>query len=175
MARLPYPDPATYPDHVRDTLDGVRADNIFRMLPLAEAQIRPFMRLGNANFTKLDLSPRRREIAILATARETNANYEWSHHVGIGLRAGIDEATIEAIKQQNWDALDDEDRVIAEFATSVTRDVRASDETFAAAHALLGERQTAELVLVIGYYNLVARFLETLDVDVEAKYVNRLR
>ena len=175
MARAPYPDPETLPEKVRETLADAPPFNIFRMLARAEAQMRPFMRLGSANFQELALSDRRREIAILCTARATNANYEWAHHVTIALRVEIDEVTIDAIKQENWDALGEDDRIIADFATSTTRDVRASDAAYSAAQELLGARQTVELLLVVGYYNMVARFLETMDVDLEDKYVNRLR
>ena len=42
-------------------------------------------------------------------------------------------------------------------------------------HALLGDRQTVELLLVVGFYNMVARFLETLQIDLEADAEDTLR
>lgn len=175
MARLPYPDPESIPPAVAQALEPAAQHNIFRMLPYAETQVHGFLRMGAANFQELALDNRLREIAILATARTTNANYEWAHHVTIGGRAGITPEDIAAIKRGDFAALAEPDRIVATFAAEVTSDVRASDETFAAAHKLLGNRQVVELLLVVGYYNMVARFLETLDVDLEPKYVDRLR
>ena len=175
MARIPYPDPDTIPAEVKTTLESTRPHNIFRMMPYATTQVHGFIRFGTANFTEIALDPRLREIAILATARETNANYEWAHHVSIALRTGIADEVIAAIKNRNLEALEGADRLVAEFATSVTRDVRASDATFQAVNELLGHQQTVELLMVVGYYNMVARFLETMEIDLEPKYENRLR
>ena len=175
MARIPYPDTSQSPPDVQAALEGVRLLNIYRMLATAPTLIRPFMRLGSHNFTTLELSDRLREIAILASARATNANYEWAQHVRIGKRVGIEPEAIAAIKARQLDTLTSDDRAVAEFATSVTEDVAATDESFAAVHALLGDRQTVELLLVVGFYNMVARFLETLQIDLEADAEDTLR
>ena len=175
MARIPYPDPETIPENVQKLFADGPAYNIFRMLPSATHQVHGFVRFGNANFTKIGLDPRLREIAILTTARESNANYEWAHHVHIAQRCEIADEIIEAIKTYNYDALEGDDRTVAEFARSVTRDVRANDDAFKGVRDLLGETGTVELLMVIGFYNLVARFLETLEIDLEDKYENRLR
>ena len=99
MARIPYPDPDTIPADVKDTLAASKPHNIFRMLPYATTQVHGFIRFGAANFVEIELDPRLREIAILATARETNANYEWAHHVPIARRVEIGDDIITAIKE----------------------------------------------------------------------------
>jgi hypothetical protein len=45
--------------------------------------------------------------------------------------------------------------------------VKVSDGTFSELRAYFSETQTAELTLLIGHYMMTARFLETLDVDLD--------
>ena len=52
----------------------------------------------------------------------------------------------------------------------MTTDVAGSREVFEAVDAALGHELTTELVLVIGYYNMVVRYLETVQIDVEPEY-----
>jgi alkylhydroperoxidase family enzyme len=56
---------------------------------------------------------------------------------------------------------------VLRFTTEVVKQVRASDETFAALAALVSPREIVELVLTIGYYMMIARLLETTAVDMD--------
>jgi hypothetical protein len=57
---------------------------------------------------------------------------------------------------------------VLEFTDVVFREVKAPDALFKQVAARFGHRQTAELVLTIGFYMLVSRFLENFEVDIEA-------
>jgi alkylhydroperoxidase family enzyme len=48
--------------------------------------------------------------------------------------------------------------------------VRASDETWGAVREFLDDGALAELVLIVGFYNMVARFLEPAQVDLDPRY-----
>ena len=50
------------------------------------------------------------------------------------------------------------------LADTMTRDIQVGAEPSAALRALLGERQTVELVGVIATYNMVSRFLQALHI-----------
>ena len=65
-------------------------------------------------------------------------------------------------------AFDDLQRLVMRFTDEVVHRVKASDVLFDAVRARLGDRQVAELVLTIGYYMMVSRFLENFEVDIEA-------
>ena len=56
------------------------------------------------------------------------------------------------------------------LAREMTTDVAGSREAFEVVDAALGHELTTELVLVIGYYNMVVRYLETVQIDVEPEY-----
>ena len=61
----------------------------------------------------------------------------------------------------------DDQKLVLEFTDKVFHDLKAPDELFDRVSARFGHRQTAQLVLVIGFYMLVSRFLENFEVDIE--------
>ena len=169
MARLPYVDPEKAPAQVREALERLPVKlNIFRMMAHAETSFRPMMALGMSILAQQQLSAKLRELVILRVGSLSNARYEWVQHVPIALAAGATEAQVAALERADiegpFDALE---RVVLRFNTEVVKQVRASDETFALAAKLLPPRQIVELVLTIGYYMLVARLLESTDVDMD--------
>ena len=54
------------------------------------------------------------------------------------------------------------------FAESVVWEVKAPEPLYSAVARQLNERQMAELLLTIGFYMLVSRFLENTEVEIEA-------
>jgi hypothetical protein len=80
----------------------------------------------------------------------------------------VTEAEIEAIRSQEPVAgLDEECNLICRVADEVSRDVRLSDEALAQIIDRYGAREAAELILLVSYYNMVSRFLESTRVEVE--------
>ena len=170
MARIPYVDPATAPEHVRDTLAQLPVVlNIFRMMAHAESNFRPLLRFGSAILGGQKLSPRLRELAILRVAQLSPARYEWIQHVPIAKAAGVTPAQIDAIAGGDIDAacFATDEQMVLRFATEVLRDVRASDATFAAMRERFTPQEIVELILAIGFYMMMARLMETTGVDIE--------
>src|SRR6266403_18252 len=66
MARLPYVDPASAPEQVRELLERLPVKlNIFRMMAHATTDFRPLVGLGSAILARQKLSPKLRELAIV--------------------------------------------------------------------------------------------------------------
>jgi AhpD family alkylhydroperoxidase len=176
MARVSYVDPENAAPEAAEVLKRiVRADgsvmNIFRALANSPAVLRNFMRLGNSILGHTRISPRLRELAILRVASLTGAGYEWAHHVPIARDAGVQEAQIFQISRwREIDAFDEEERAVLAFAEASTRDVQVPDEVYRQLRRFLDEEQTVELTVTVGYYNLVSRLLEALEVDLEPAY-----
>jgi alkylhydroperoxidase family enzyme len=171
MARLPYVDPTTAPERVRETLAGLAVPlNIFYMMAHAETNLRSLLRLGGTILSKQQLSGRLRELAILRIASISPARYEWVQHVPIAKAAGITASQVKALEagDVSTDCFDTRDRLVLRFTDEVVRDVRASDETFGLMTKQFPPREIVELTLAIGYYMLIARLLETTGVDLEA-------
>ncbi|MBW2053412.1 MAG: carboxymuconolactone decarboxylase family protein [Deltaproteobacteria bacterium] len=173
MPKIPYARIEEKPQKIKDFYAKMEANsgrigNLFLMVGHSTAVSREFIRYGDRLLFKSDLDDRFRELAIIRVSQICSSRYEWAHHVPIALRAGI---TIEQIEgMENWKASDlfsDEDKVILAFTEQVMKDSRPSEETFAAAASLLDPASLVELTLSIGHWSMVAKFLNTFQIEVE--------
>ncbi len=104
------------------------------------------------------------ELTALATARELDCKHEWLAHVNHGQKAGIPLETIRAIHQKKGpEHFSSEDAQIISYVQELLRNHRASEATFQALYARLGERGLVELTATIGYYAMVACTLNSFD------------
>jgi 4-carboxymuconolactone decarboxylase len=109
-----------------------------------------------------------KELAIIIVAREWNSDIEWTAHAALAAKAGVSAASIEAIRTgQGLDVLTPEEREIARFVHELSRDRKLTDETFAAAQALLGTRGVVDLTLTCGYYTAINMAQVALKPDME--------
>jgi len=122
--------------------------------------------LGRICRYETTLSQREAELVILATAYANRAAAEWSVHVGEARKAGLEDAHIAALARGAPPAFAGGSRESAIYA--VTADLlehkRASDESYSAAVAALGEKGVVELVSIVGYYTYVALTLNTFEI-----------
>jgi 4-carboxymuconolactone decarboxylase len=168
MARVPYPDPATLDPNTTAFLERVPPLNVFRMLAGGEGLLAAFARFGNHLLFKTELDAVLREIAIIRVGALSGARYEVFQHERIARDIGMSDELIAAIHAGPDAAeLDDLQRLVVRFTDDVVANVRAGDATFDPLLARLSLREVEELVLTIGFYMAVSRFLETFDVEVE--------
>ena len=169
MARLPYPDPAAVPDELRTLLAGFPPLNIFRMLAHADTLLRGFGQLGSAILGRAALDPRLRELVILRVGARSPAPYESQQHVPIARATGATDEEIAAAGRETLDAnvLGPRERALLRLTDELLVAPRASDATLAEVRAHFPDREVCEAILTIGYYMMVARFLETTGVDLE--------
>jgi len=173
MARVEYPsidspEAERMVEQIRAERGG-RLPHLFQMQLYNPAIVDGWLRLGTAVRFKSELDDATRELAICLVARLTGAEYEWRAHRAIALQQGFSEAQLEDIL--NWrqaTSLDPKHRAVLAVAEASTRNVNVDDATFEAARAHLSPRQLVELVTTVAYYNMVARFLEGLKIDLEA-------
>jgi AhpD family alkylhydroperoxidase len=165
--RIPPPsDEELEPEHVL-LLAKMPPLNVFRMVAGARGALRPFLRLGGAVLSTA-LDAQRREIAVLRVAHATRASYEWAQHEQLARNVGVSAAEIEAIgSEEPVKSLDEERNLICRVADEISREVRLSDEALALIVERYGPREAAELVLLVSYYNMVSRFLESTRVALE--------
>jgi len=82
----------------------------------------------------------------------------------------VSDSEIGAIaKEEPVTSLDEERNLVCRVADEVTREVRLSDEALEQIIDRYGARDAAELILLVSYYNMVSRFLESTRVEVEAE------
>ena len=111
-------------------------------------------------------SPRIREIAILATAREMNSQFEWVAHEPEALKQGVPQAVIDVIKfRKSTDGLDATDALVIALGRELWRDHKVAPETFARLRSVFGPHKLVDLVLLMGNYAGTAALLAAVDMQ----------
>jgi len=159
--RVPYPDPETLSEEKQAVLTTVSPMlNIMRMLMMAPD---PFWRaqraLGRAAVQSISISDRHRELLILRVAYLSNSDYELYHHLPLGRTAGLSGAQCEAMRTGDYAALDETERALAQFVTELVQDVTPGDATLAEMRAHFPDPQMFEVIMIVGYYMMVARVI----------------
>ena len=114
------------------------------------------------------LDPVVREIAILSTARELGSQYEWAHHEPVARKAGVRDEVIESIRTGRAPmGLPAKEGVFAQAAKELAGKGTLSDRTFQAVDHLLGPAGTVDLVVLVGFFAMIATALRALDVEME--------
>lgn len=169
MARLPYVDPESAPEKVREAFGAVPPLNIFKTLAHAETAFRPFLRFGGAVLGRLQLDPVLRELAILQVARQAEAEYEWIQHVAIGRQVGVRDEQLTALEagELDSDEFSETEQAVLAFTAAVVARPRMDEQLFGRARAQLGEREIVELLLTIGDYWMLARVMTVLELDLD--------
>jgi len=104
-----------------------------------------------------------RELVICTTAIEGDCPFEWDSHYPTARAAGVSEDTLESIRARE-DVSDQDDAVFVDFARELSRSGEVSDGTFETARARLGEEGTVELAALVGYYTMLAVFMNACEV-----------
>ena len=168
MARIPYFDLARAPASYTELLGTRPALNLYRMLPHAGKAAEGFLRLGGALLRESELDSRLREIAILRVGLLSGARYEVHQHKKIARKIGLGDAKVAALEPgADVSPLDELELQVLRFTDEVFHHVKAPDAMFDAVRARLTTQALAELVLTIGFYMMVCRFLENFEVDLE--------
>jgi 4-carboxymuconolactone decarboxylase len=110
------------------------------------------------------LPPRLSELAILITARQWTAQYEWYAHYPLALKGGLDPKIADAIAAgKRPEAMKDDEAALYDLATGLYRDKKVSDPVYKAALEKFGERGIMDIIGIIGYYDLVSMTLITMQ------------
>lgn len=171
MPRIPYPDLDKASPEVREMLGRLpRSANIFNMMAHAETCLKPVMKLGGTLLGKLQLDPKLRELCLLHAVKLEGGEYEWVQHVPIAKDLGCTDAQIAALDDDDDQAacFDAREQAALQLTREVVVDVRATERTVEAARKHLSDREIVELILMAGFYIMLARLTETLGVEAEA-------
>lgn len=166
MPRIPLPAPETFSAEQRRVHDeivggprgGIRGP-FLALLHHPELADR-WQRLGEILRYRTSFVPRLSELAILVTAREANAQYEWFAHEPHARKGGLAQEVIDALRQHCRPAFANADEeIVYEYALELNRSRSVSEETHRRALERFGVVGTVELTALVGYYNMVAMML----------------
>jgi 4-carboxymuconolactone decarboxylase len=110
-----------------------------------------------------------RELAILRVAHRTCCVYEWTHHVNLGLRAGLTQHAIDGVRR--GETADEFDRTVLAGVDELFDKSELSDATWAALSARFDERQRMDFIFTVGCYTALAMALNTFGVEVEKDFL----
>ena len=146
---------------------GEPTSNIFRTLVRHPGLFRKWLPFGGKLLAG-KLPARDRELAILRTAWNCRAPYEWAQHVPIALRSGVTDEDISRVRggpdEPGWTPLE---AALLRAADELHQRATISDATWSALGKGYDERQLIEIPMLIGHYHLVAFTLNALAVQPE--------
>ena len=124
--------------------------------------------------TGLGASRKLRELGICTVALITGAHYEYHHHAPDFLAAGGTQEELDALNAfvaapgtQPGPGLGRDAALVAQYAASMTRDVKVPDAVFERMRERFDTTELVEITAAIATYNMVARFLVALGVTPE--------
>lgn len=146
--------------------------NIYRMVAHGGAVGEGFLALGGAILRKSTIDPGLRELVILRVGALCASGYEVFQHRRAAARVGVPAGKIEMVLADPGspvaaDVFSAAEVDVLAFTDAVVGQVKAPQQLFDRVAARLAHGELVELLMTIGFYMLVSRFLENLEVDIE--------
>ena len=177
--RLPHPTPGELTDEQRAVYEeitgGPRGSGPFRLTdddgrlqgPFNAMLVNPRLgltvqQLGADIRYRSTLDAREREIAILALAHLRDSDFEWYAHERVGVVVGMTQEELDTLDTGETPAsFSDRERIVLAATRALVTERDLDDATYAEAERLLGRTTLADLVTLVGYYDLLALSLRT--------------
>jgi 4-carboxymuconolactone decarboxylase len=115
------------------------------------------------------LDARIRELATCVAARHVTNQFEWLMHAPLALKAGVSDATIEALRAgRRPRAVPSDEEIALDFAAELLHTHGVSDVTYAAAVGQFGEQGVVELTTLVGYFVMVSWLMNVAHTPAQA-------
>ena len=142
--------------------------NIHNMLAHHPELMKAWMPLRNHVVGNSSLSARHRELVILRTAHNCQADYEWWHHVERGLAAGLSRTEIERVETDvTEDGWKEDEYALLVAADNCHTQYRISRESREALDQFFSIQQQLDIAVTVGVYMTLALIIKTYDVPME--------
>lgn len=131
--------------------------------------MRPFLTYNRYLMFNSTLDHRSRELVTLRVAWTCKSEYEWLSHVRDGLRYGLADADIEAVKvgpdSPHWST---EERALISLVDEMRATYTISDATWETLSSRFDHKGMMDLIFTIGNYIMLSSILNGLRVQPEA-------
>jgi alkylhydroperoxidase family enzyme len=174
MARVPLIQEQDHPE-LAEVIEKYRAGrrgkliNIYRMLLHSPALAESWFNHSNAVRWKTTLDGRLREIVIIRMGHLTKSQYVLRQHVpSLALADGLSLEECDALA--DWRAskyFSARERAALAYADTMTCDIAVPDAVFAEVKRHFDARRIVELTVLVGSYNMNARVVQALELDLE--------
>ena len=174
MARVPLVEERDHPE-LADSIAkikgarGGRLINIYRLMLHSPALADAWFDLNQAVRYATEIDGQSRELAVIRVAILNDVEYvQRAHGPAYALKEGLTPEQVTALA--NWRAsnlFSAQQRALLAYTDAMTQEIDVTDAVFAEVRRYFTERQTVELTMLIGAYNMLTRFLKALKVDSE--------
>lgn len=168
-AHIPLIDPEAGPPEAVDVLAEIAASrgavpNLFRAMATSPELTGAVGRLGGHVRFSSSLEADELELVILTVARELGCTYEWTHHLAAAAKAGLtEEDARRALDQPEGERLP----IMLESARTLARGQDLDEDHVTRLRSAIGDRGAVDLIVSVGYYQLIGRFLNAMAVPLE--------
>ena len=174
MSRLPLiADPQD--DITATVFEGFRAEGrapiaLYQALAHSPKLLRAYSTLARALRHEAETPRSLRELTILRTAQLADSDYEWAHHRKMAMAAGVEEEQVRDLAAwRTSEAFDARERAALRCAEEM-HELALSDAGFEELRANFSDSEIAEIVLLVAFYQTVARVIQALGLEVEPEY-----
>jgi 4-carboxymuconolactone decarboxylase len=163
-----HPELSELMERIRGARRG-RLINVYKLLLHNPALAEAWFALNNAVRWKTRLNGRLRELVIIRIGILCNAPYILRQHIPrLALAEGLTIEECEALQNwQNCALFSPRERAVLDFADALTGEACASEAVFDAVKAFFDQTRIVELSVLIGAYNMHARVMNAVDLDLE--------
>jgi len=175
MARVPLIDEKDHPELAEAIAKikgarGGRLIHIYRLMLHSPALATAWFDLNQAVRYGTEIDGRSRELAVIRVAILNEVEYvQRAHGPAYALKEGLTPDQVAALGDWRSSHLfNDQQRALLAYTDAMTREIDVPDDVFAEVRKYFTERQTVELSMLIGAYNMLTRFLKALKVDPES-------
>lgn len=161
--RLPMPDAAAMTPAQREAADaliaGPRKGVYGPFLPLLRSPVLLDRVARTGEYLRFDsvLDARIRELVTCAVSRHVSNQFEWLMHAPLALKAGVAQATIDALYAgARPRQLPADEEAALDFTRELLTTHGTSEPAYQAALKLFGEQGVVELATLIGYFVMVS-------------------
>jgi 4-carboxymuconolactone decarboxylase len=146
-----------------------RLINIYRLMLHSPALANAWFDLNQAVRYGTEIDGQCRELAVIRVAILNDVDYVLrAHGPAYAIQEGLTPAQVNALADwRSANLFSDKQRALLAYVDAMTRDIDVSDEIYAGVRKHFSERQTVELTMLIGAYNMLTRVLKALKVDPE--------
>ncbi|MGH7808698.1 MAG: carboxymuconolactone decarboxylase family protein [Candidatus Binatia bacterium] len=148
---------------------GGRLINIYRLMLHSPALADAWFDLNQAVRYGTEIDGQCRELAVIRVAILNDVEYvQRAHGPAYALKEGLTPEQVAALADwQPSKLFSARQRALLAYTDSMTRDVDVPDAVFSELRQHFSERQTVELTMLVGAFNMLTRFLKALKVDPE--------
>ena len=174
------PEPQT-PGNVTNLFEAVtamlgRVPNFYRAAahcPTITMMLLPFNAVIQREGSGSVVPAKLKEMAIIKTSKINGCSYCYAHNTALGEAVGITDEQVLAIDGDEYmesTFLDEREKAAILWAEHVTRNTaRSRNDVFESVNQHFSTEEIVELTLIIGMFNMLNRFMESLGIPLEAQ------